>query len=194
MVKVTKEVSDRNRSDVLDAAGRVIREHGLAEATVSAIGREAGLTHGAVYRHFTSKNNLAASAIARDFGRIVEMLETMAAEGGDISDYVAAYLAGDHRDHYIWGCPAAPLAAEMHRADGEVQTAFHEGLVRNLEAIAALHGPGTDDQRFAGAIAVLSTLSGAMALSRAVKETDPALSARILQAAKDDILHRLQTA
>lgn len=181
MVKVSKKESEKNHAGIVGAASVAFRTHGVAAASVSEIAKSAGLTHGALYRHFPDKNALAASAITADFDRIVVLLEDLKRSGRPSADYVRTYLGTDHRDHFIWGCPAAPLAAEIHRLDDGVQTAFASGLERNLASLAALIGQGDALQSREQAIFMLSAMAGAMSLARAVKSADPAFSDEILQ-------------
>ena len=181
-MKITKEDAQKNHDRIVQAGGQVAREYGLGAAGVAQIAAKADLTHGAVYRHFASKDAVLAAAITADFATIVDLLHRITAQGGTEAAYVAAYLAPDHRDHFPWGCPAAPLAAEVARATPEVQTAFTAGLHDNLSALARLINPTNPDTD--KAIAHLATMVGAMALARATKATDPALSDRILTAAK----------
>jgi TetR/AcrR family transcriptional regulator, transcriptional repressor for nem operon len=180
MVKVSKDVSQKNRHDLLQAAGQAMRAQGIFVASVGAIAAEVGLTHGAIYRQFPSKDALAAAAIGTDFDRITALLADISAKGGSLAAYFQAYLATDHRDHFVWGCPVAPLAAEISRSGEQVQTAFAEGLQRNLAAIAELSGIQDPGDAQAYAIYALATLSGAMAMARATRTCQPALSQDIL--------------
>jgi TetR/AcrR family transcriptional regulator, transcriptional repressor for nem operon len=181
MVNATKEASDKTRHDIVQAAGRRVRALGLGAASVAGIAEQVGLTHGAVYRHFPSKDALAGAAITADFERIVQLLTGIADAGGSAADYVAAYLSPDHRDHFPWGCPAAPLAAEISRSSPEVQQHFVDGLRANLAALARLLPDTTDEPAEARAVRLLSTLVGALALARATKQIDPVLSDQFLQ-------------
>jgi TetR/AcrR family transcriptional repressor of nem operon len=183
-MKITRAESDKNHANLTTAAGQVLREHGLEGAGVAQIADKAGLTHGAVYRHFASKDAMAAAAITADFGRIVDLLEGMADSGAGPAAYAATYLDAKHRDHFPWGCPAAPLAAEVFRAAPEVQQAFAEGLSANLAALQRLIG-GEDAQAKTAAVAMLSTMVGALALARATRAADPELSDVILALTRD---------
>lgn len=183
MVKVTKEAAQKTRQDLVRVAGQTMRAHGVAAASVANIAAEAGLTHGAIYRHFGSKEYIAAAAITADFDTILALLDTIRARGGGLVDYYRAYLASDHRDHFVWGCPVAPLAAEIGRVAGPVQAAFAEGLARNLAAIADLSGIGDPAEARAYAIQALAMLSGAMAMARATRSSDPDTSRLILDKA-----------
>ena len=181
MVKVSKAEAKKNHEGIVGAAGIAFRTHGVSVASVAEIAKSAGLTHGALYRHFPDKDALAAAAISADFDRIVSLLGQFKDGGKTAGDYVQTYLAKDHRDHFIWGCPAAPLASEIQRLDDIVQTAFADGLKRNLAALAALIGSENASQAREQAIFTLSAMAGAMALARAVKKAEPALSDEILQ-------------
>ncbi len=180
MVKVTKEAAQRNHQLLLQATGQKMRAQGISVATVATIATEAGLTHGAIYRHFPSKDDLAAAAIGADFDTIVALLTKIGAQGGSLADYYRAYLATDHRDHFVWGCPVAPLAAEISRSAPAVKSAFANGLARNLDAIAALSGIADESEARGYAISALAALSGGMAMARATRGCDPETSQQIL--------------
>ena len=186
MVKVTKAVAAANAAEVLKAAGQVMRAQGTGAATMAAIAAKASLTHGAVYRHFSNKDDLAAAAITADFDRIVALLEGIATQGGGADDYIKTYLGTDHRDHFDWGCPIAPLASEIHRNAAPVQQAFTEGLERNIDALLSIMGA---DKTRGDAIVILSALSGAMAMARATRQTAPELSDHILAATRQMLRH-----
>jgi TetR/AcrR family transcriptional repressor of nem operon len=188
MVKVTKDVALQNRDSLLQAAGQTLRAEGVQAATVAAIAGQVGLTHGAIYRQFESKDALASAAITADFDKILGVLTQIDSAGGSLGDYFHAYLAADHRDYFVWGCPVAPLAAEMGRAAGPVQAAFAAGLHRNLDAIARLSRIADPAAAQSYAIQALATLSGAMAMARATRGCDPRTSDAILAAALQGLL------
>jgi TetR/AcrR family transcriptional regulator, transcriptional repressor for nem operon len=188
MVKVTKAVAAANAAEVLKAAGQVIRAQGTEAATMANIAAKAKLTHGAVYRHFNNKDDLAAAAITADFDRIVALLNGIGQQGGGAGAYIDAYLGTDHRDYFDWGCPIAPLASEIHRDALAVQQAFTEGLERNIDALLKVMAP---DKTRGDAVVILAALSGAMAMARASRQTAPELSQDILSSARL-MLHRLQ--
>ena len=59
------------RSDLLDATVRVVARDGVARATTRAIAREAGVTEGAIYRHYRSKGELREMAFAQIIERMM---------------------------------------------------------------------------------------------------------------------------
>jgi TetR/AcrR family transcriptional regulator, transcriptional repressor for nem operon len=188
VVKVTKEAAEKTQLGLVRATGKAMRAHGVSVASVANIAAAAGVTHGAIYRHFATKDDLAAAAITADFDTILSLLQTIRENGGGLDAYYRAYLATDHRDHFVWGCPVAPLAAEIGRTARPVQSAFAEGLARNLAAIAEMSGIPDPTAASAYAISALATLSGAMAMARATRVSDPEASRRILEVALAGLL------
>ncbi len=181
-MKVTKEKGQENRAAVLQAASSIMRAAGVAQAGTSEIAAKAGLTHGAIYRHFPSKSALAAAVVTFDFGRITDLL---AQDGMSYAQYVQTYLSAQHRDYFPWGCPIGALAGEIGRLDNDVQTAFAAGLQKNIDALARLIG-GPDAQ--GKAMADLAAMAGALAMARAVKGVNPKLSDEILKNAQSTLL------
>ncbi len=110
------------------------------------------------------------------------MLKQLKDGGRPAADYVGTYLTEDHRDHFIWGCPAAPLASEIMRLGETVQAAFSQGFEGNVAGIADLIGTGDRSRDRQQALFMLSAMVGAMALARATKKTAPDLSGEILRA------------
>jgi TetR/AcrR family transcriptional regulator, transcriptional repressor for nem operon len=161
-----------------------VRAQGVAKTGVDDIGREAGLTHGAIYRHFASKDALVGAAIEADFQHIVGVLEQFKKDSRGMSAYVDVYLTKDHRDNFSWGCPAAPLASEISRTPAVTQQHFTSGIKKNISAIAALLSDHADEETKETAMVTLATLVGAMAISRATKNQDPEFSAAMLRAAQ----------
>ena len=61
------ETAARNRERLLDAAGKVISKSGLVGASLQEIAAAAGLTKGAVYSQFDSKEDLLIALLDRRF-------------------------------------------------------------------------------------------------------------------------------
>ena len=62
MPRVSRKQAEENHAAVLDAAAKLFRARGINGVSVPALMAEAGLTHGAFYGHFNSKEELAAAA------------------------------------------------------------------------------------------------------------------------------------
>lgn len=191
-MKVSKAQAAENRQGILDAASRLYRERGLTGVGVADITRDAGLTHGGLYRHFASKDALVQEACARAFDWSITPLEG-ATPHTTVGERIQRYLSPQHRDAPGTGCPVAALAVDAARAGGGLSEVFAEGIERNIQRFAQLL---VDSRAEAGsatvrsqdrdcAIQVLATMVGGLVLARATAAAQPALS--------DELLTTLQT-
>lgn len=189
-MKVSKTQVAANRLAILHAAARLYRERGFTGVGVADITREAGLTHGGLYRHFESKDALAAEASAYAFEWELSELKTHTAGastdvGGFLRTGVANYLSPRHRDSVGQGCPVAALAADAARETGAIADAFAQGIGRYLARFAQRRPDGTEaaqiePQDRVRAISMLSTMVGGLILARATARGLPELSDEIL--------------
>lgn len=184
-MKVSKAQAAENREGIVDAAARLYREKGLDGVGVAEITRDAGLTHGGLYRHFESKDALAREACLRAFEWTItpldglESSEADAASAHSLRALVHGYLSATHRDHPGEGCPAAALAADAARAGPEMSEVFALGVERNIQRFMSVL-QGDDETRRTQTIVTLSSMVGALVLARATAAGNPALSEEIL--------------
>lgn len=66
------------REDILDAAEQVLRRFGPAKANVVDVARALGVSHGSVYRHFSSKAALRDAVTERWLARVSDPLAKIA--------------------------------------------------------------------------------------------------------------------
>ena len=83
---------DTRRSELLDAARRVIRRRGFANATVGEITGEAGASLGLLHYHFGSKDDVVAEAFAELARDELDELEEISHRHADPPERLAAYL------------------------------------------------------------------------------------------------------
>lgn len=186
-MKVSKAQAAENREGIVDAASRLYRQKGLDGVGVAEITRDAGLTHGGLYRHFESKDALAREACLRAFDWTITPLDGLAVAGdadaastARLHALVQGYLSADHRDHPGEGCPAAALAADAARAGPEMSEVFAQGVERNIARFMDVL-PGEDTAaRRTRTIVTLSSMVGALVLARATAAGNPQLSEEIL--------------
>ena len=107
-MRVTRERAAENRARIVATASRLFREKGFDGVGLDAIMKEAGLTHGGFYGHFTSKEDLAAEAVAH----ALEQSTGLQSRYTNVADLVANYLSEGH---------FADRAGERHRADNSGQ-------------------------------------------------------------------------
>jgi TetR/AcrR family transcriptional repressor of nem operon len=138
-----------------------------------------GLTHGGFYRHFASKDALAAEAMAHALAQGA----TRQARFGSLQEMVASYLSERHRGDRTHGCAIAALGSDIARQGRGVRAAFTAQLRGRFERVAGLLRGGTAASKRQRAIATMSGMVGALMLSRAVD--DPALAKEILAAGRE---------
>lgn len=191
-MRVSRLRAERNRAAVVRTASKLYRERGFGGAGIAEIMRAAGMTHGAFYGQFNSKEELAAEASAYAFGSALDawLPSLRGAPGDPIPALADAYLSDEHRVAAGSGCPLAMLAADAARTGSLVQTVFRAGLQDYLDATeASLHKAGWPQQEASRlAMTIWSMLVGAMVLSRAVG--DAPLGDQILAAVKSSVAER----
>lgn len=187
-MRSSREDTEKHRNEIIAASARLFREKGAENVSVPELMQAMGMTHGGFYKHFSSKDELVPIAYDKAFGQVVDRLETVM-QGHDSPNaawnaLVSYYLTAAHRDNPGDGCAAAALAGDTARlgSDSQAQIAYEHGVKRMLDALDAMHdGPG----RRAKSLAALSTMVGALLLSRA---TTGDLSNEFLTAARAALL------
>lgn len=175
---------EQTRARILDAASQSFRSSGYAGTGVDGIARAAGVTSGAFYAHFGSKDGAFEAALAAGMDEVLESLPNFQKAFG--SEWVGAfadyYLGEAHRNDLACGCAMTTLSPEVARADPAVHIAYEAKMNLIVGLIADGLGGGTDEVRHTRAWAMLSTLIGGLTLSRAV--ANPDIANRIATAAR----------
>jgi TetR/AcrR family transcriptional repressor of nem operon len=151
MGRASRADAARHREEVVAAAARLFRERGLSGVSVPDVMAEAGLTHGGFYRHFDSKDALAAAACEAAFAQqTIDRADDLARYGGDRAaaraDLIARYFSPEHRDDPGGGCPNAGLVSDAARSpsDSPLRAAFTEGVRTSVQRPGApTHGSDT---------------------------------------------------
>ena len=185
-LKVTKEKAAENRAALVKAAGHLFRERGIDGVGVAEISKKAGLTHGALYAQFPSKEALAAEAFTSALEPGVELM-TADRDGrpATLTNFIDHYLSLEHRDNLATSCPMSASASEIGRQDKVVCERFTAGFDQFVALIERRLGaaPVKADSR-QRAVAMLAAMIGGVAASRAVAKADPKLSNQILRAVR----------
>lgn len=184
------EAKAATRQQIVKTAGRMIRGKGLAETGVAEVMAAAGLTHGGFYRHFASKEDLAAAAVEAGFAHMRARLAAITAQappGQGLYILIDTYLSETHRDQPQYGCVMASVGMEAQRAGGSIQAAYEYGIAKLLALFTEHVQAPSRRQQEDRAQAILSVLVGGLLLARALKH-DAAESQRALQNAKQAAL------
>lgn len=193
MARSTKQDAAKHRQEIVAAAARLFRARGIDGVSIPELMGEADMTHGGFYRHFASKDALAALGCGAAFDDLLAVLEGIVARHPDDptaarNAYIDTYLSKAHRDKPQTGCPTAALVNDVARGDAESELhgVFVAGVRGFADRLAALEPEDeTSKARREHALTTLATLVGALLLARATK--GDALSDAILAAAKKSL-------
>ncbi|MDG5497522.1 TetR/AcrR family transcriptional regulator [Niveispirillum sp. BGYR6] len=186
-MRVSRTQATENREHVITVASRLFREHGFDGIGLKDLMEGAGLTQGAFYKQFSSKEDLAAQASRRAFENVFQRW-TKAAEqnpADPLAAMLTLYLSPEHRDEWQLGCPIVALGADAARQGDGVKASFEDGIRSQLDLLEAWLGDPQDDKTRKQAMTTLATMVGAVLLARSVNDDD--LSRQFLGAAADAV-------
>jgi TetR/AcrR family transcriptional regulator, transcriptional repressor for nem operon len=187
-MRVNRIQAEENRQAVIDAASRLFRERGFDGVGLAELMAAAGLTHGAFYKQFKSKDDLIAQACDRALEKGIDGWRRAAAEAGE-SAYAALvrrYLTPGHRGRVGTGCVIASLGADASRHGPDLPRHFEAGVKTFVEILGSALRQADPAATPDDALAAFATMVGALVLARAVD--DDAYARRILEAAVDRLL------
>lgn len=179
MARYEKGHKDETRRHILDVASTQFRESGIAAVGLAGIMSEAGLTNGAFYTHFASKEELVREVLSEALNRREERHKANLENGVALEATIRDYLSTRHRDHAGAGCPTAALVAEIARHPKATREAFTGKMSDLIALMAEQIRQGSAEERRRKAIAIYAIMVGALQLSRAVN--DRQLSDEILE-------------
>ena len=170
---------------ILREAARLFRERGFGGAGVAEIMKAAGLTHGAFYAHFPSKDALLAEAVECALAQLDRLIDVRTAEESDPKRaFLDSYLSAAHRDHPGSGCAIAALGPEIAR-DSAARKPFTQRVKHMIDGMAGRFLWKRKGAASRNAIHLLSAAVGALVLARAVN--DPRFSNEILDSVRDSL-------
>jgi TetR/AcrR family transcriptional repressor of nem operon len=182
-MRKSKADTAETRKRIIGVAQQTFKSRGIHATGVAEIMAAAGLTHGAFYRHFSSKEQLVAEACAASMETLVESAE-LAATGGDVTylKHLENFLSNQYRDNRLSGCPLVAIGSELVRADVDTRRAASQGYQDLIDIMATRSTFKDSDAAKEDAIFILSSMIGAVTMARIVD--DPDLSDLILEATK----------
>ena len=185
-MRVTKAQAADNRARIIENAVRLFQGKGFDGVGIAELMAATGLTNGAFYGHFESKDHLIAQACAPrapgDNDPWAEFGEGHSPAA--LGRFSRAYLSPPHVKNRSGGCPLAALGADAARQIGPARKSFTENLNAHLDALSPAM-PGPKAMQREQALSTLSALVGALVLARAVD--DPRLSQALLETTAQDL-------
>jgi TetR/AcrR family transcriptional repressor of nem operon len=166
------------KTRILDAALEVIRAKGYAATTVDDLCAKAGVTKGAFFHHFASKEDLAITA-AQHWSETTDAIFAAAPyhRHTDPADRVLGYI--DFRKKLLHGpisaitCLVGTMVQETHASNPAIRDACqrsifgHAAVVQNdIEQARTLHAPGAAWNAQGLALHLQAVIQGAYILAK----------------------------
>lgn len=175
---------DRNhkqatRQRIISLAGRRMKNDGIDGSGVATLMADAGLTNGAFYAHFESKDDLVATVVADQLRVQRENLGALPPGRAGVEQFLRWYLSVEHRDDRQDGCPSAALLDEIVRGTDSTRSAYTDGVLAMADDVAARLAPDDPQSVCSTVLGVFAMVIGTLQLSRAL--TDPKLADTVLE-------------
>ncbi len=162
---------------IVDAAARAIRRSGYDGTGVADIMKEAGLTHGAFYAHFASREAMLAEAADRagaESNALAARVIAAVPPEQSLQALIQVYLSKEHLAGIETGCPISALGSEMPRQSPEVRRAATLRIKEMVDLVARQFPDWGQPGAHERALVTVATMVGTLMLARAVD--DAALS------------------
>ncbi|MBI5319130.1 TetR/AcrR family transcriptional regulator [Bradyrhizobium sp.] len=190
-MRYTKEHKQETHARIVRKASVRLREKGAHGIGVADLMKEAGLTHGGFYAHFNSREALVIEAFNYAMDRSTDRWRKLAEQTSPEKRFAAiveSYLTTIHRDDPGHGCAVPTLGPEIAREGAKARKAFAARLDEMIEMMADQLPELPRKAARAQAIAALSTMAGALVLSRIAGTGE--FSEEILGAGREAALSR----
>ncbi len=151
------------RQHIIQSASGVAKANGFAATGVDALMQSAGLTGGAFYKHFDTKEDLLNDMVVAEIERSIQLFLGADAAKTDPMSTITKYLSPSHVNHPDAGCVLPALSADVARASGATRLNFEQALLH-------LHARLSDQiGDTAKAWGILSLCVGGVLLARAMQ-------------------------
>ncbi len=170
MVK-KQDRKEETRRRMLAAASQSFRSHGFVGIGVDGIAKAAGVTSGAFYAHFGSKEGAFGAALDVGLNEVIDGIPKFQQDFGSrwVQAFADYYLGQAHRENLACGCAMTTLSPEVVRANPRTHAAYEAKMARIADLVADGLARGSKEERRARAWAMLGVLIGGLTIARAVK-------------------------
>jgi TetR/AcrR family transcriptional regulator, transcriptional repressor for nem operon len=179
MARYGKGHKQATRQRIIEAAGRRLKRDGIDGSGIATLMADAGLTNGAFYAHFESKQDLVAQTVAEQLREQRQRFGALPPGRAGLEHILSAYLSVEHRDNPDAGCPSAALLDEIGRSTGATKRAYTDGLLAVIDDIAARLPADDPDRARVPTLSVFALMVGTLQVSRAL--ADPKLADQVLE-------------
>jgi TetR/AcrR family transcriptional repressor of nem operon len=188
-MRYSEDHKQGTRRRILEAAGRRFKQDGIDGAGVATLMSDAGLTNGAFYGHFSSKEDLVANVLADQLRSQRESFDDQPSDRAGLEAFVRSYLSPEHRGQLAEGCPSAALLDEIARRPTYTRDVFTNEVMGVVDDIASRLDPKNGAAARADALTVFGLMVGTLQLARALTDRD--LSDQLLARGEETALRLL---
>jgi TetR/AcrR family transcriptional regulator, transcriptional repressor for nem operon len=170
MARYSSEHKEATRRRILERAGRRLKAHGIDGSGIATLMGDAGLTNGAFYAHFASKEDLVAAVVGDQMRAQREEYGANLADRAGFEQFVRDYLSPEHRDNPDQGCPSAALLDEIARASAGIKRVYTQELLETIDHIAGLIEAPDREAARVRALSAFASMVGTLQVSRALAD------------------------
>jgi len=170
VVRYGKEHKQATRQRIIETAGLRFKRDGIDGSGVATLMADAGLTNGAFYGHFASKEDLVAAAVADQLAEQRASFNAQAPDRAGLEQYLRKYLSVQHRDNPEDGCPSAALLDEIGRCTHATKRAYTDGVLAVIDDIAARLAPEDPQSARVKMLSVFAMMVGTLQLCRSLAD------------------------
>ena len=172
MSRYGKEHKQATRQRIIDTAGRRLKRDGITASGVATLMADAGLTNGAFYAHFDSKEDLVANVLADQLRAQRQSFDAQPSDRAGLEAFIRSYLSPEHRDQSADGCPSAALLDEIARRPDATRQVFTDELMGVIHDIASRLDQADAEAARTDALTVFGLMVGTLQLARALTDRD----------------------
>ena len=172
MPRYKKNHKEQAREAILLAAGRALKRSGYGGIGIDGLMSAAGVTSGAFYTHFKSKDSLLKDVLEQSSQNARERLKTLREKDPDgwLPAYVDFYLGPAHLVEFEDGCVLAALSGDVGRLSESVQAEYRQNLQAFTSAIAEGLSEGTEERRRKKARSLVAMMLGGLVIARGIAD------------------------
>lgn len=165
------EQKTRAREALLRAGARSLKTNGFNGVGVDGLAAAAGVTSGAFYSNFPSKEAMLEAVIEDELGArfLTDETSTPSEARACLLNFLEEYASADHSVDAADGCVMPALSADVARAAPRVKDAYQRKITALIDRIAGLLD-GDESERRRRAWSIVALMVGSVLISRALPE------------------------
>ena len=167
-MRYEKGHKETTRQHILDVASKQFRKGGIESVGIAGLMKDSGLTNGAFYTHFKSKEHLVREVLISAFDKQQQTFIEALKHGLTIEDAIRNYLSAKQRDHCDESCPGPSLMSEIARHSKVTRNVFTEKVQQLIDLFSNQIKESDPVKKQRKSIAIYAQLIGSLQLARVV--------------------------